>query len=181
MLGHDLLDRLLVIAVVEEYTARYPELQEGSMQRVYNSNMAAVDDAIGIMKATLDEQATKFGNKTLIVFTQDNGGPGNMGTVTGSAAVDINHPALDLVLSERLLVVVLQPTTCRFGVQSLACSRAVYDRTPSCGDRACSLTPPPARSSRACIIWSTTMRRLRRSLVFRLMALDLLGSTSQMA
>ena len=40
------------------------------MKRVYNSNMAAVDDAIGVMRQTLTEQQEKFGNKTLIVFSQ---------------------------------------------------------------------------------------------------------------
>ena len=55
---------------VEQYTARYPEIPAGSMKRVYNSNMAAVDDAIGVMRETLAEQDEKFGNKTLIVFSQ---------------------------------------------------------------------------------------------------------------
>jgi len=32
---------------VEQYTARYPDIPAGSMKRVYNSNMAALDDAIG--------------------------------------------------------------------------------------------------------------------------------------
>ena len=55
---------------MEQYTARYPEIPAGSMKRVYNSNAAAVDDAIGVMRETLTEQHEKFGNKTLIVFSQ---------------------------------------------------------------------------------------------------------------
>ena len=40
------------------------------MKRVYNSNMAAIDDSIGFMRAALEEHKAKFGNRTLIVFSQ---------------------------------------------------------------------------------------------------------------
>ena len=55
---------------VEEYLARYPNIPAGSMKRVYNSNMAAIDDSIGVMRAALEEHKAKFGNRTLIVFSQ---------------------------------------------------------------------------------------------------------------
>ena len=35
-----------------------------------NSNMAAIDDSIGVMRAALEEHKAKFGNRTLIVFSQ---------------------------------------------------------------------------------------------------------------
>ena len=54
------------------YTDRYPELQEGSMQQIYNSNMAAVDDAIGTLRSALSAAAHVFENRTLIIFSQDN-------------------------------------------------------------------------------------------------------------
>ena len=63
---------------VKLYTDRYPELKEGSMQRVYNSNMAAVDDTIGSMRESLRRAAPVFENRTLVVFSQDNGGPARM-------------------------------------------------------------------------------------------------------
>ena len=53
---------------VELYTDRYPALKEGSMQRVYNSNMAAVDDTIGSMRVSLRQNAAVFENRTLVVY-----------------------------------------------------------------------------------------------------------------
>ena len=32
--------------------------------------MAAIDDSIGVMRAALEEHKAKFGNRTLIVFSQ---------------------------------------------------------------------------------------------------------------
>ena len=63
---------------VQKYTDAYPNIKAGSMKRVYNSNMLAVDDAIGFLRASLQREAPTFGRKTLIVFSQDNGGPAKM-------------------------------------------------------------------------------------------------------
>jgi arylsulfatase I/J len=60
---------------VPVYDARFPEIQAGSMKQVYNGNMAAVDDAIGSLMGALDANTATFGGKTVIVFSQDNGGP----------------------------------------------------------------------------------------------------------
>jgi hypothetical protein len=64
--------------MVDEYMARFPLLAPGGSRRVYNSNMAAVDDAVGVLLQALDDNSAVFGNNTLIVFTQDNGGPARM-------------------------------------------------------------------------------------------------------
>lgn len=64
--------------IVEEYEDRYPHLDKGSMKLVYNSNMAATDDAVGRLVAALEARASVFGRKTLIVFSADNGGPASL-------------------------------------------------------------------------------------------------------
>ena len=58
--------------MVDEYMARFPLLAPGGSRRVYNSNMAAVDDAVGVLCRALTDNSAVFGNNTLIVFTQDN-------------------------------------------------------------------------------------------------------------
>lgn len=61
----------------KRYEERFPDLANGSMKKVYNSNMAAVDDAIGALLGALDTNNAVFGDSTVIVFSQDNGGPAN--------------------------------------------------------------------------------------------------------
>lgn len=45
------------------------------MKRVYNSNMAAIDDAVGQLREALEAHPATYENRTLIVFSADNGGP----------------------------------------------------------------------------------------------------------
>jgi arylsulfatase A-like enzyme len=63
--------------VPEKYTAPYTSLREP--RRTYAGMLAAMDEAIGGILATLDERG--FRSNTLIFFSSDNGGP-NPGRVT---------------------------------------------------------------------------------------------------
>ena len=64
--------------MVPIYEERFPNLINGTMKKVYNGNMAAVDDAIGALLGALDTHSAVFGGKTVVVFSQDNGGPAKM-------------------------------------------------------------------------------------------------------
>lgn len=69
--------------------ARFPDLPMGS-RRTYNSNMAAVDDAVGVLRSALAGNSATFGNSTLVVFTQDNGGPAQIANNRTFHAVWLN-------------------------------------------------------------------------------------------
>lgn len=66
---------------IEKYTARFQHLTD-QKRRTYASMLSAMDDAIGLLLAKL-EQTAKLEN-TLIVFTNDNGGPTTRNAVNGS-------------------------------------------------------------------------------------------------
>eukprot|EP00041_Stephanoeca_diplocostata_P021628 m.506217 g.506217 ORF g.506217 m.506217 type:complete len:737 (+) comp21873_c0_seq4:28-2238(+) len=60
---------------VEQYMRRFPDLTPGGTMQTYNGDMAALDDAVGQLLDALDANARVFKDRTLIVVSQDNGGP----------------------------------------------------------------------------------------------------------
>jgi arylsulfatase A-like enzyme len=65
----------------EKYRARFPGITDPKRQ-TYAAMLSAMDDAIGLVLTKL-EQTGKL-NQTLIVFTNDNGGPTTRNAVNGS-------------------------------------------------------------------------------------------------
>lgn len=59
---------------VDQYMHRFPELNPGGTMQTYNGDMAAIDDAIGMLLDAMDVNAPVFERRTLIVVSQDNGG-----------------------------------------------------------------------------------------------------------
>ena len=66
---------------IEKYRARFPGISDPQRQ-TYAAMLSAMDDAIGLVLTKL-EQTGKL-NQTLIVFTNDNGGPTTRNAVNGS-------------------------------------------------------------------------------------------------
>ena len=73
------------LQAIEKYRARFPGITDPKRQ-TYAAMLSAMDDAIGLVLTKL-EQTGKL-NQTLIVFTNDNGGPTTRNAVNGS----INTP-----------------------------------------------------------------------------------------
>lgn len=73
------------LQATEKYRARFPGITD-SKRQTYAAMLSAMDDAIGLVLTKL-EQTGKL-NQTLIVFTNDNGGPTTRNAVNGS----INTP-----------------------------------------------------------------------------------------
>jgi arylsulfatase A-like enzyme len=73
------------LQAVEKYKARFPSITDPKRQ-TYAAMLSAMDDAIGRVLAALDQ--TGQADRTLIFFTNDNGGPTTRNAVNGS----INAP-----------------------------------------------------------------------------------------
>jgi arylsulfatase A-like enzyme len=73
------------LQAVEKYQARFPSITDPKRQ-TYAAMLSAMDDAIGRVLAALDQ--TGQTDRTLIFFTNDNGGPTTRNAVNGS----INTP-----------------------------------------------------------------------------------------
>lgn len=73
------------LQAIEKYRARFPGITEPKRQ-TYAAMLSAMDDSIGLLLKKL-EQTGKL-NQTLIVFSNDNGGPTTRNAVNGS----INTP-----------------------------------------------------------------------------------------
>lgn len=69
------------LQAVEKYKARFPGITD-SKRQTYAAMLSAMDDAIGLVLQKL-EQTGKL-NQTLVVFTNDNGGPTTRNAVNGS-------------------------------------------------------------------------------------------------
>ena len=69
------------LQAIEKYRARFPGITDPKRQ-TYAAMLSAMDDAIGLVLTKL-EQTGKL-NQTLIVFTNDNGGPTTRNAVNGS-------------------------------------------------------------------------------------------------
>ena len=69
------------LQAIEKYRARFPGVTDPKRQ-TYAAMLSAMDDAIGLVLTKL-EQTGKL-NQTLIVFTNDNGGPTTRNAVNGS-------------------------------------------------------------------------------------------------
>ena len=69
------------LQAIEKYRARFPGITEPKRQ-TYAAMLSAMDDSIGLLLKKL-EQTGKL-NQTLIVFSNDNGGPTTRNAVNGS-------------------------------------------------------------------------------------------------
>jgi arylsulfatase A-like enzyme len=69
------------LEATEKYKARFPGITDPKRQ-TYAAMLSAMDDAVGLVIAKL-EQTGEF-DRTLIVFTNDNGGPTTRNAVNGS-------------------------------------------------------------------------------------------------
>ena len=69
------------LQVTEKYRARFPGITDPKRQ-TYAAMLSAMDDAIGLVLTKLEETGKL--NQTLIVFTNDNGGPTTRNAVNGS-------------------------------------------------------------------------------------------------
>ena len=69
------------LQAVEKYQARFPSITD-SKRRTYAAMLSAMDDAVGRVLAALDQ--TGQTDRTLIFFTNDNGGPTTRNAVNGS-------------------------------------------------------------------------------------------------
>ena len=111
--------------MVPGYEDRFPELPAG-MRRVYNSNMAAIDDAIGVLKESLEAHPDTYENRTLIVFSADNGGPGKSANnlpLRGDGSRIPSFTSLTLTSSPRIFS----------QVPNLASMKEVSEAIPSSG------------------------------------------------
>jgi len=69
------------LEATEKYQARFPEIRDPK-RRTYAAMLSAMDDAIGRVLAKLEQIGQS--DNTLIVFTNDNGGPTTRNAVNGS-------------------------------------------------------------------------------------------------
>jgi arylsulfatase A-like enzyme len=69
------------LQAVEKYRTRFPEIKNANRQ-TYAAMLAAMDEAIGLTLAKLDAIGQR--DNTLVVFTNDNGGPTTRNAVNGS-------------------------------------------------------------------------------------------------
>jgi arylsulfatase A-like enzyme len=69
------------LQVIEKYTARFPDIPVAN-RRTYAAMLSAMDDAVGLVLAKLDEVGKL--NNTLVIFYNDNGGPTTRNAVNGS-------------------------------------------------------------------------------------------------
>ncbi|MEX1049090.1 MAG: sulfatase-like hydrolase/transferase [Akkermansiaceae bacterium] len=60
------------LQTIEKYNSRFPGITDPK-RRIYAAMLSAMDDAIGLVLTKLEETGKL--NQTLIVFTNDNGGP----------------------------------------------------------------------------------------------------------
>lgn len=70
------------LQAVEKYSARFPGITDKN-RRTYAAMLSAMDDAIGLVLAKLEETGKL--NNTLVIFTNDNGGPTTRNAVNGSS------------------------------------------------------------------------------------------------
>jgi arylsulfatase A-like enzyme len=65
----------------EKYNARFPDITD-SRRRTYAAMLSAMDDAIGLVLTKLEQTGKR--DRTLVVFSNDNGGPTTRNAVNGS-------------------------------------------------------------------------------------------------
>lgn len=69
------------LEATQKYLQRFPNITEPK-RRIYAAMLSAMDDAIGLVFAKLEETGKL--NNTLVIFTNDNGGPTTRNAVNGS-------------------------------------------------------------------------------------------------
>ena len=69
------------LQATEKYSARFPDITDPERQ-TYAAMLSAMDDAIGLVLTKLEETGKR--DRTLVVFTNDNGGPTTRNAVNGS-------------------------------------------------------------------------------------------------
>jgi arylsulfatase A-like enzyme len=69
------------LQAVEKYRARFPNITD-PQRRTYAAMLSAMDDAVGLVLAKLDEIGQR--DHTLVIFHNDNGGPTTRNAVNGS-------------------------------------------------------------------------------------------------
>jgi arylsulfatase A-like enzyme len=69
------------LQTIEKYRARFPHITEPKRQ-TYAAMLSAMDDAIGLVLTKLDQLGHR--DRTLVFFTNDNGGPTTRNAVNGS-------------------------------------------------------------------------------------------------
>jgi len=70
------------LQAIEKYRSRFPAITD-SRRQTYAAMLSAMDDAIGLVLAKVDQMGLR--DRTLIVFTNDNGGPTTRNAVNGSS------------------------------------------------------------------------------------------------
>ena len=85
------------------------------MKRVYNSNMAAIDDSIGVMRAALEEHKAKFGNRTMSAAS--------FGTLFTQSRLTFRETLMSSTSSRHTLNLVLCPVA-EFAPRSLVAAGA---------------------------------------------------------
>jgi arylsulfatase A-like enzyme len=69
------------LEATQKYLQRFPNITDPK-RRIYAAMLSAMDDAIGLVFAKLEETGKL--NNTLVIFTNDNGGPTTRNAVNGS-------------------------------------------------------------------------------------------------